>query len=104
MSKRVVKPKFRSFPRARNESSDESDDEELNELFKQATLFKNNEIKLKSKKVENEIEVSNEVEVSSEVDDFTNYKNTECLHSETVNEHNFLYCKQCGLFRADKRE
>ena len=100
MSKRVVKPKFRSFPRARHESSDESDDEELNELFKQATLFKNKKVE-KNTNLSSSLTTEKETNEVNEVDEFTNYKNTECLHSETVSEHNFVYCKQCGLQISD---
>jgi hypothetical protein len=103
MSKRVIKPKFRSFPRARHESSDESDDEELNELFKQATLFKNSEIKVipKVEKIEDKSLNKEVPEVEVEVDELENYKNKECLHSESISEHNFIYCKQCGLQLSD---
>jgi transcription initiation factor TFIIIB Brf1 subunit/transcription initiation factor TFIIB len=104
MSKRVIKPKFRSFPRARHESSDESDDEELNELFKQATLFKNNELKEEKELVsKNKIKtfLKDEKEEENEVEEFINYKNKECLHSESISEHNFIYCKQCGLQLSD---
>lgn len=74
-------PKARSFPRTRHESSDEEDDE-LNELFRQAY----------------------EATTDSVSDLNKNFKelncgknNIDCEHIDTVQENNMILCSKCGL-------
>jgi transcription initiation factor TFIIIB Brf1 subunit/transcription initiation factor TFIIB len=75
-------PKARSYPRTRHESSDE-DDEELNELFRQAYEAKT-VVKEENSKDDN-------LKLISENSD----KN--CSHKETVQEQNMILCNKCGL-------
>ena len=72
--------KSRSYPRIRDESSDE--DEELNELFRQAFAASKDENPPLASKKTLEDELIEELE--------------KCKHTETVKNNNIILCLQCG--------
>lgn len=82
--KRVIKS--RSYPRVRDESSDE--DEELNELFRQAyAASKDEESSVSKHKKTPDEELIEELE--------------KCKHIETVKNNNMILCLQCGHQMAE---
>lgn len=72
--------KSRSYPRIRDESSD--DDEELNELFRQAFAASKEEQTKDTNKKTAEDELIEELE--------------KCKHTETVKNNSVILCLQCG--------
>jgi len=73
-------PKARSYPRSRHDSSSEEEDEELNELFRQAEIYSSNDTSNSIKK-----ESNNKQNIDNN-----------CNHNETIKENNLILCVNCG--------
>jgi hypothetical protein len=72
--------KARSYPRTRHDSSSDEEDEELNDLFKQAFV---------EAKTNEPVKIKNNLQ--------SKIKENKCNHTDCIKENNISICTQCGI-------